>query len=281
MVLPGDFPRKSAQRRFLKTRDLATRFSQWVFAKSEGKPIYGSIGQFPDREVESLALEPTLSIAVVPIIVGGRWWGFVGFADYLNEIVWADDEIAPLEAAAGILGAAIERDEREQKIREQERFLSNVFDSIQDGIGVLDRDLNIVRANPVMENWPVASRPLVGRKCYESIYGREKPCRDCPALKTLKTGKSVRQVRPSKGPDGTLWMEIFTYPLRDTQNGPLTGVIEYVRDITDARQGRGGPKVNRGAPADVPQFDAGHRFPEGRAVPVQFCQRGDVRSPGP
>ncbi len=226
--------RIKGHRQFLKTRDLASRFSRWVFAKSEGKPIYGSIGQFPDREVEALALEPTLSIAVVPVIVGGRWWGFVGFADYLNEIVWADDEIAPLEAAAGILGAAIERDEREQArgVREQERFLSNVFDSIQDGIGVLDRDLNIVRANPVMENWPVASRPLVGRKCYASIYGREKPCRDCPALKTLKTGKSVRQVRPAKGPDGTLWMEIFTYPLRDTQNGPLTGVIEYVRDIT-------------------------------------------------
>ena len=220
-------------KRFLKTRDLATRFSRWVFAKSEGKPIYGTVGQFPDKEVESLALEPTLSIAVVPITVGGRWWGFVGFADYLNEIVWADDEIAPLQAAAGILGAAIDRDEREQKIRGQERFLSNIFDSIQDGIGVLDRDLNIVRANPVMENWPVASRPLVGRKCYEAIYGREKPCRDCPAQKTLKTGKSVRQIRPSKGPDGTLWMEIFTYPLRDRQNGPMTGVIEYVRDITE------------------------------------------------
>jgi len=28
-------------------------------------------------------------------------------------------------------------------------------------------------------------------------------------------------------------MEIFTYPLRDRQNGPMTGVIEYVRDITE------------------------------------------------
>ena len=242
--------RVKAHKRFLKTRDLATRFSRWVFAKSEGKPIYGSIGQFPDREVESLALEPTLSIAVVPIIVGGRWWGFVGFADYLNEIVWADDEIAPLEAAAGILGAAIERDEKEQalkeserRFREQERFLSSVFDSIQDGIGVLDRELNIVRTNPVMENWPVVSRPLVGRKCYESIYGRKRPCRDCPALKTLKTGEGVREIRPSKGPEGTWWMEIFTYPLRDVQNGPLTGVIEYVRDITERVRAEDARKV--------------------------------------
>jgi PAS domain S-box-containing protein len=242
--------RLKGHRRFLKTRDLATRFSRWVFAKSEGKPIYGSIGQFPDREVDSLALEPTLSIAVVPIIVGGRWWGFVGFADYLNEIVWADDEIAPLEAAAGILGAAIERDEKEQtlkenerRFREQERFLSSVFDSIQDGIGVLDRELNVVRTNPVMENWPVVSRPLVGRKCYESIYGRKKPCRDCPALKTLKTGEGAREIRPSEGPDGTWWMEIFTYPLRDVLNGPLTGVIEYVRDITERVRAEDARKV--------------------------------------
>jgi PAS domain S-box-containing protein len=56
-----------ARKRFLKTSDLATRFSRWVFAKSEGKPIHGTVGQFLDKEVESLALEPTLSIAVVPI----------------------------------------------------------------------------------------------------------------------------------------------------------------------------------------------------------------------
>jgi PAS domain S-box-containing protein len=222
-----------ARRQFLKNRDVATRFSLWVYMKSEGKPIYGTIGQFPDREVESLALEPSLSIAVVPITVGGRWWGFVGFADYLNEIVWADEEIALLEAAAGILSAAIERDERERKIHRQERFLSSVFDSIQDGIGVVDRELNIIHANPVMENWPVASRPLVGKKCYEAIYGRRDPCEDCPALKTLRTGKSQRQVRLARGPEGTLWMEIFTHPLRDVQNGPMTGVIEYVRDITE------------------------------------------------
>ena len=230
-------------RGFLKNRDLATRFTRWVFAKSDGKPICGTIGQFPDREVETLALEPSLSIAVVPITVGGRWWGFIGFADYLNEAVWADDEIAPFEAAAGILGAVIERDERERKIREQERFLSSVFDSIQDGLGVLDRELTIIRANPVLENWPVASRPLVGKKCYESIYGREKPCRDCPALKTLETGESQRQVRPAKVPGGVLWMEIFTYPLRDSQDGPLTGVIEYVRDITDRVRAEEGRKL--------------------------------------
>ena len=34
-----------------------------------------------------------------------------------------------------------------------ENFLNDVFDSIQDGISILDKDMNIVRVNKAMEKW--------------------------------------------------------------------------------------------------------------------------------
>ncbi|MGB9436358.1 MAG: PAS domain-containing protein, partial [Desulfobacterales bacterium] len=45
------------------------------------------------------------------------------------------------------------RRQAEKKIQENELFLQNIFDAIQDGISVLDKDLTILRVNPTMEKW--------------------------------------------------------------------------------------------------------------------------------
>jgi PAS domain S-box-containing protein len=55
----------------------------------------------------------------------------------------------------------------EDALRENERFLSSVFSSIQDGINILDSDRNILRVNPTMEEWYAQAMPLIGKKCYE------------------------------------------------------------------------------------------------------------------
>jgi PAS domain-containing protein len=57
-----------------------------------------------------------------------------------------------------------ERIQTEHLLRESERFLDNVFSSIQDGISILDHDLNIIRVNPAMEFWYVHSLHLLGKK---------------------------------------------------------------------------------------------------------------------
>ena len=48
-----------------------------------------------------------------------------------------------------------------------ERLLQISFDAIQDGISVLDADLNIIRINKVMEKWYQAFMPIAGKKCYQ------------------------------------------------------------------------------------------------------------------
>jgi PAS domain S-box-containing protein len=233
------------RKRFLRNSKLAVRFSRWVHEKSEGRPIYGTIGQFPDREVGELALDKKLSIAVVPVLMGERWWGFIGFADYSGDIQWTEDEIAPLAAASEILGAAIEREEKERfleethaTIRQQERFLSGVFDAIQDGLTIMAPDMTILRVNPTLEKWSPHALPLVGRKCYEAYHSRRRPCEECPSRKTLKTGKAATQVLAMKGPYGEIkrWVEVSSYPWFDGESENLKGVIEYVRDITEKKR---------------------------------------------
>ncbi|MFZ2412034.1 MAG: PAS domain S-box protein [Candidatus Methanoperedens sp.] len=133
---------------------------------------------------------------------------------------------------------ATKRMHAEDKLREGERFLASIFASIQDGIGILDKDMNILRVNPTAERWYPHSAPFVGRKCYEAYHGRNKPCEVCPALKTLETGESAYEVVPKHGHDGKEvgWLEIYSFPLMDTTTGQMRGVIEYVRDITGRKR---------------------------------------------
>jgi len=48
---------------------------------------------------------------------------------------------------------AIKYESIEEALRENERLLSDVFNSIQDGNSVLNTDLTISRVNDVMKNW--------------------------------------------------------------------------------------------------------------------------------
>lgn len=143
-------------------------------------------------------------------------------------------------SAIGALSSGEDITERlhaEKESQESERFLSNIFTSIQDGISVLDKDMKILRVNPVMEKWYAHAMPLIGRKCFEAYHCRSERCEVCPTKITLDTGKSAYEVVPKVGPGGKIvgWFDLYSFPLVDNITGKLTGVIEYVRDISQRK----------------------------------------------
>jgi PAS domain S-box-containing protein len=118
-------------------------------------------------------------------------------------------------------------------LRANEKFLENVFDGIQDGISILDKNLNIVKTNKWIEKMYSSKTPLVGKKCYEIYQKRKETCPWCPSVKAMKTGEMQTEVVPypsKEKPSG--WMLLSAYPLED-ESGIVTGVIEYVKNITD------------------------------------------------
>lgn len=137
-----------------------------------------------------------------------------------------------------VIRQSVRRRRLEIEGRETEHFLADIFNSIQDGISVLDKDFNILRVNPTMEKWYAHMVPLVGKKCYEAYYERDTSCPVCPYRKTLKSGKVSNEVVSKVGPKGELigWLDLFCFPIMDSKTGELVGVIEYVRDITDHRK---------------------------------------------
>ncbi|MCM8790688.1 MAG: ATP-binding protein [Candidatus Omnitrophica bacterium] len=125
----------------------------------------------------------------------------------------------------------------EERLKKEESFLSSVFFSIQDGISVLDKDMNIVLVNPTMEHWYSHAMPLVGKKCYTAYHSRRTPCEVCPTRRTLREGGAARQIVPRRGTGGKItgWLDLYSFPLIDAKTKKIIGAIEYVRDITDKR----------------------------------------------
>ena len=124
----------------------------------------------------------------------------------------------------------------EEGLRHSEEFLTDMFNSIQDGLSVLDSDLNIIRVNPAMEKFGYP-QPMVGRKCYEVYHNRSVPCEVCPARETLRTGKVCQIIRnPANASER--FIEIQTFPLINRISGQVEGVIEHVRDVTETKRAK-------------------------------------------
>lgn len=116
---------------------------------------------------------------------------------------------------------------------ERTDLLKNVFDAIQDGISVLDRDLTIVQANPTMARWYRKLSPLRGKKCYQVYQNRRTPCNLCPAKRALSS-KTLKMATVPWKVDGHIqgWLELFAFPIINSE-GRVSGVVEYARNVTD------------------------------------------------
>ncbi|MBS3774609.1 MAG: PAS domain S-box protein [Bacteroidales bacterium] len=170
-----------------------------------------------------------------------------GLADHTKLISKDGDEhqiadsAAPIKDDQGnILGVVVifrdvtEEYKKNQQIKESRDFLDAVFQSIQDGISVLNTDLTIRYVNPVMETWYSEDMPLIGRKCYNTYHHAAAPCDPCPSIRCMKTKKTESEIIPgSPDPNSPAkWLELYSYPLVDSDSGKVTGVVEFVRDIS-------------------------------------------------
>ena len=59
------------------------------------------------------------------------------------------------------------------------------LNSIQDGVSILDTDLNVRYVNTTMKYWYSISRDFIGEKCYRVYHNRTKPCDSCPIRNTV------------------------------------------------------------------------------------------------
>ncbi len=90
--------------------------SRWHEMFSAGHAIKGLVREFPESERAILLSQNIKSILAIPIIVGGQFWGFIGFDDCRSERIWTGVEVAILQATAASIGGALARKRAEDEL---------------------------------------------------------------------------------------------------------------------------------------------------------------------
>jgi signal transduction histidine kinase len=131
------------------------------------------------------------------------------------------------------------------KIRELERLnislaqrrnrLEAIFNSMSDGLTILDRHLNIVFANKNQKQL-FPDHSLINDKCYQAYYCRAALCNDCPSMETMKTGKTLQgEILVRKGELAGRYIEWTTSPIRDVR-GRVAESLLLMRDVTQRKE---------------------------------------------
>ncbi|MCB9133867.1 MAG: GAF domain-containing protein [Anaerolineales bacterium] len=94
---------------------------EWYETMRSGKVYYANLSTLAPAEAEIFAQQGLYSLINVPIFANNEWWGNIGFDDYQQTRDWAPVEIDALQIAASTLGAAIQRQQSDEHLRQREQ----------------------------------------------------------------------------------------------------------------------------------------------------------------
>jgi len=100
---------------------LGLQVRSWLM---EGRPFGGptemAFAFNPDLiKLFQSQVSPLLSVLLLPLVMEGAFWGFIGFDDVQEPRQWDSDQVALLSTAAEILTSTLQRWELEDRLREQ------------------------------------------------------------------------------------------------------------------------------------------------------------------
>lgn len=115
-------------------------FPRWLEVLSLGGIINGSVATFPDSE--RLILEPQgiLAILILPLIVKGKFFGFIGFDNCREAREWNALEVSLLSAAASAISLSQEHYQAEKALRQSEAHNRALLEAIPDLMLQVRRD---------------------------------------------------------------------------------------------------------------------------------------------
>lgn len=82
-------------------------YGRWLDELERYRPIVGSVANFPREERPTLTEQGILTLLILPIRVGSRLWGFVGFDDCTSGRQWTTGDVDTLIALSIALGNAL------------------------------------------------------------------------------------------------------------------------------------------------------------------------------
>lgn len=116
---------------------------RWFDLLSCGIYLVGKVVDFPEVEQKLLLPQGIRSLLVLPIIVKGDFFGFIGFDNCTSDRPWSVMEIAMLKSATSSISLYEERRQASQALRESQASLLLMLDQLPAILWTTDLSLEI------------------------------------------------------------------------------------------------------------------------------------------
>ena len=199
------------------------------------------------EEVDGIPGLETSSILYVPISIGDIVIGALGLHNKKEDIFKLNDKdlLATISKTIAIYlfylqiiqQLQVQNADLEAKNWElinSRNTLRTLFDNIPDSVYIIDRKyrLNAINMSRA-ERSSREPRQIVGKLCYEALYGRDTVCPGCLVGKTFFKKEITHRISREWDDEGeqTEWT-IDAYPILDDEN-EVVKVILFERDVTE------------------------------------------------
>ncbi|MGZ8629843.1 MAG: PAS domain-containing protein [Actinomycetota bacterium] len=128
-------------------------FERWVEVLSGGGVIRGPVAELPDVERATIEAAGIRSVIIVPVHVGGEWWGYIGLDDCVTARGWQHAEVDSIRVVANTLGAAIGREQSAWRLTDAEQRYRAIVEHVPAAIylDLADRSMRSVYVSPQIE----------------------------------------------------------------------------------------------------------------------------------
>ena len=174
----------------------------------------------------------------IPLRVGGRVVGAIGFGAFRSTREWPDELIARLKVVGEVMAQALVRKRSEAVLRASEERWRSIFETSNLGITIIDQDLHYVATNPAFQAMLGYTDEELRELTTLSLAVEE----DREVTRTRLTG--IRQgkldhyevVRRYRRKDGTvMWGHSYLSVVRDAESKPKMFIGTTI-DITETKR---------------------------------------------
>ncbi len=145
-------------------------YGRWRRELEAGRTIASPVRLLPPEERHLVSDQGVLSIAVVPIHVEGKWWGFIGFDDCRREREWNESELDALKVAARLYAAFVLRMEQTQALVHSEARYRSIVQAMPDLLFRIDSNMcfvDVQTSTPELLLAPIDE--IVGKRAEELL----------------------------------------------------------------------------------------------------------------
>ncbi|MGE5173449.1 MAG: diguanylate cyclase [Betaproteobacteria bacterium] len=200
------------------------------------------IGKTYTNTYDEKELERMDQVCFPALLKNGRWRGELVAKRKNGSTYFQEASVTLLEDGGRvcIIRDITWRKRSEERLRRSERSLNMIFNSIRDPFCIFDNEYRVIRANEAygaLKSKRVDD--LIGRKCNEVLEDGNTVCEACVVDKSFHSKDPCAMEKQITLRDGSsMWVEIYTYPILD-EEGNVTHVIEYTRNITERKKSEG------------------------------------------